>query len=96
METRTIPELLQVLLDNEDLFKGGLCVLTNTLYNRDIITVEEMDLLNGFLSESLPTATYSNNLLRYPTHRYCFPYGQWQPRKEWLQKQIEYSKNFES
>ena len=93
METRTIPELLQVLLDNEKIFIGGLCPMVVTLCVLEKISIAEMVMLRHFFIRNLPCKKYYA-----PNHDvplFCFPCGQWTPRKEWLEKQIEYSKNFE-
>lgn len=82
METRSIKELLQVLLDNEKYFKHGLCGMRMDMRVYGVIDLSESNVLNDFLIENLPAPNYGNY------YKYSFPYGQWPPRKEWLEQEI--------
>ena len=92
METRTIPELLQVLLDNEEYFLFGLCGLSRDLVMFGVISREEETYIYNFIKGNAP----NRYLLDGTQSAYNWEVGEWPPRKEWLEKQIEYSKNFES
>ena len=86
MKTRTIKELLQVLLDNEKYFKHGLCGMRMDMRVYGVIDSSESNVLKDFLIENLPCEKYYSP--KYIALAYSFPYGEWQPRKQWLEQEI--------
>ena len=86
METRTIKELLQVLLDNEDYFTSGLCALKARLVTRGIINHDEEIDIRIFLNKNLPKKKYSQ--WKNGPLLFSFQSGEWPPRKEWLEQEI--------
>jgi hypothetical protein len=85
---RTTKELLEVMLENIDSLHSGLCHLTYLLRAEyDIIEFSEYEFLGKFLEENLPVQKYTP-----PDsfdEMYSFPYGEKQPRIDWLKQQIE-------
>ena len=84
MKTRTIKELLQILLDNIDCIKIArykcLCALILYLYCIDKITWKEYILIYKYIKNNIPINAWN-------------PYG-WKPRlilprKKWLKEHIE-------
>lgn len=65
---RTKQELLQVYLDNENLFFTGLCQWTQMLYYDELITVEEASYLDTLIHKKRPLKT------RLQEHLYFLPY----------------------
>ena len=62
---RGIKELLQLLLDNIDLLKSGLCDLTNLLFIKSKISLQEQIRLLNYLRKNKPLFS----------KRYWFPVG---------------------
>lgn len=89
MEERSIKELLQLMLENKGLFVGGLCYFTRKLQMIGFITDLEYIKLNKWLELNLPERTYRFSQDMFFIPQYCFPHDEWQPRKEWLEQQIE-------
>lgn len=90
---RSIKELLQVMLDNFDLFfDSGLCRLTNKLLNENIITYEEEVVIIEFIRNNRPKRTWlspiTNPHLNPSSSGYFWGYGERLPRVQWLNKHI--------
>lgn len=77
--TRSVKTLLKLMLENQHLFKHGLCMWLSRLYQADIISSKEYDKVTWYLEANEP----ANN----PT--YWFEKGDIQPRIEWINKQLE-------
>lgn len=85
IKTRSIEELLQVLLENKTLFKEGLCKWIYKLYDNYIISYEERILLQKYLSENRPGRCFNLG----GTYKGFF----WKPhninpRIKWIKKHI--------
>lgn len=79
---RSDKELLQLLLDNKDIFQTGLCLLAGTLYCRCKISAKEMLRIPDYLRTNVSTYYKENG------YAYYWPIGEWEPREEWLKKEI--------
>lgn len=84
---RTTKELLQVMLDNIDMLESGLCYYVAALSRNSIISYSEYDHLIKYLDACLPDRKYRG--IYIDRLEYCFPYGEKEPRIEWLKQQIE-------
>lgn len=62
---RTIKELLELMLENKDLFKSGLCMWIHTLCISNIISVSEAYLLSTFITKNRKTPILSVQDLWY-------------------------------
>ena len=76
---RTIKELLQLMLDNQDYFIAGLCGLIFNVYSEGIISEKEYEIIKSYLNEKKPINA----------GRFWFTRGEIQPRIEWLEQQID-------
>lgn len=81
---RTEKELLQVLLDNMDLLKTGLCGLSLCLYLKDIIDDKEYELIETYIKEYAP----KRYLFEGIESDFNWEAGEKQPRIDWLNEQI--------
>jgi hypothetical protein len=54
MKERSIKELLQLMMDNQDLFYDGLCFWAYDLYLKKIISTSERNLLEDYISKNAP------------------------------------------
>lgn len=87
MKTRSIGELLQVLLDNKEYFDRGLCFFIIDLFYIYIINLEEKNILKDFIFNHRPRNEFTS---------YYWPYGEWPPRQRWLKYWINKLKKGES
>jgi hypothetical protein len=92
---RDIKTLLQLMLDNKQLFSTGLCGFTGTLRNNGIITTEELWYVDKYISSNVPTDSFlyklfSNKKVRESLNMrgYWYPCGWFYPRKRWIKKHI--------
>lgn len=92
MKTRTIKELLQVMLDNQDLFYNGLCGWCISLCKRDFINYQEHHVLNKFIIKNRITNTLSIQDFWYKQNKKSSFYWKWDkitPRIHWIKYQIK-------
>ena len=78
---RPLKKLLQIMLDNMNLLRTGLCWLSNCLVRDNIISLEEMRIILDFIGEH-PTEYYKTNL-------YYWPAGEKSPRIAFLKRHIK-------
>lgn len=79
---RSVKELLRVMLDNQKLFRDGLCSWVNYLRYSELITYEERLRLNYFINQNKPTIVSKYS-------RYWFPKGEIQPRLDWINYHLQ-------
>lgn len=80
MESRSIKQLLQILLDNKHLFNINLLLLVNSVFYCDIITPYEKWRLENYIYHHLPyKVEYTFNGIRC-----SFPPLEWKPREKWM------------
>ena len=85
---RSINELLQLLLNNINLFESGLCYLISDLYIKDIITISECAKLEYYVNINKPINF--NTLLHCMKDGYFYwKRGSKEPRIKWLKKHIK-------
>jgi len=82
---RSEKELLQVLLDNIDKLEYGLCLLIIILKENSLISEQEEEILNEFISNKAPERYHS---IRKYRMAYNWESGEKQPRIDWLNEQI--------
>jgi hypothetical protein len=84
---RTNKELLELMLENQQYFKSGLCWWIENMYRRGIITEAECDSLEYYLSQNKPITFYK--ILRMNTNSYWWRIGDIKPRIKWIEKHIK-------
>ena len=89
MEPRSIKELLQVMLANQDLFKTGLCNWSLQLEIWSIISEEEEMLLKDYIWENRPSKWSSVDAFKRRNDTYYWVCGDIQPRIKWIEKHIK-------
>ena len=86
---RTIKELLEIMLENKDMFPYGLCVWSQRLYNRDVISYNEYLSLKKYINENRPKWYSSFDALSHCFSVYYWEPGDIKPRIKWIQKHIK-------
>lgn len=89
---RTTKKLLQIMLDNTDCFKDGLCNWVSKLYFKDIITLEERRFLTKYISSNKPFLL--GNFYRFFSWLARCEAYYWEPHKikpriKWIKKHIK-------
>jgi hypothetical protein len=85
IENRAIKTLLQLMLDNQDLFKSGLCNWSDKLP----INYEEWRTLKKYIKENRPSMFSSTNAFLHCTDCYYWKIGDIKPRLKWINKHIQ-------
>jgi hypothetical protein len=88
MKERSIKELLQLMLDNQNLFKEGLCSWNNELYWSCLITRREHDILRNYIRYNRPSIFSSIKAFVSRNSGYYWECGDIKPRIKWLKKHI--------
>lgn len=91
---RSIKELLEVMLNNKDLFRSGLCQWNDHLCTQDIITWDERIILKNYIRSNRPpfydNLTIFGHVIRRddPITHYYWKLGKIEPRLKWIKKHI--------
>lgn len=85
---RTIKELLKVMLDNQKLFKNGLCTWNKMLYKNNIITFDEYFEVETFIRQNRPSAFSSIDAFKHSKDAFYWECGNITPRIKWINKHI--------
>ena len=88
---RTIKELLQLMLDNQEHFVSGLCSWAFYLCRHGKINNLELMLLDRYIKTNKPSKwssfdAFSNSLKKSDWY---WKYGNIKPRVEWINKHIK-------
>jgi hypothetical protein len=75
---RSNKELLQVFLDNVDLFETGLCRWIMRLKNEKIISVEEENYIDGLIEQEMG----------FSFMEFMWTKGEIKPRLNWLKEKL--------
>ena len=89
MKTRTIKELLQIMLANQTLFHVGLCYWAELLWENDVITFEEYRILLEYISSNRPHKYSSIEAYKWRNSSYFWESGNITPRIKWIKKHIK-------
>ena len=84
---RTIKELLELMLENKQFFKDGLCVWSESMYFKKIITPFEYRRLMDYIDSNKPT--FFENPRYYFSMSYYWKRGNINPRLKWIEKHIK-------
>ena len=86
---RTIKELLELMLENQQSFKTGLCYFALDLYYEDIITPSEYRILQNYIDSNKPTFFESPFYSFGIFGCYYWKKGNVNPRLKWIKKHIK-------
>lgn len=86
---RTIRELLQIMLDNQQLFKTGLCSWISLLEFEGLITSYEYWRLIYYINKNRPSRWSSIQAFINMGSKYYWPKGNIKSRIKWIKKHIE-------
>jgi len=86
--TRDLKELFELILENKEDFKTGLCLWVGTMYRNNKICVFEEDLLSEYIHNNRPK-NLRLFLLGKNYQGFYWKSGKIEPRIKWIQKQIK-------
>lgn len=91
METRSLKELLEIILDNQKYFSTGLCVWISDLTFNNIINKKEKTLILTYLRPYLPKYKYPFTYKNYLSNDLVFSWkpGNIKPRINFINKHIK-------
>lgn len=85
---RTIKELLQLMLDNKELFDVGLCFWVDSLETVQLINEEEYDELHHYIRRNRPSMFSSLDAFKHRNTAFYWERDDIKPRIKWLKKHI--------
>ncbi len=88
MGTRSIKELLQLMLNNVEHCDNGLCALRRKLFMLNLLNDRESILLNNYIIKNRPSKFSSINAFMYRNDNYYWEKTDITPRIKWLKKHI--------
>lgn len=86
---RTIKELLQIMLDNKDLFQRGLCGWAFRIHEHNIINNEELLELEDYIINNRPSKYSSISAFIHRDSLFYWSYDDISPRIKWIKKHIK-------
>lgn len=88
---RTIKELLEVMLENQQYFKNGLCTWVAILRFEELITTSESYQLHKYIDDnrSFILSSFDAFNERIKKSGYYWTRGNIKPRIKWIQKHIK-------
>lgn len=88
---RTIKELLELLLENKNLFETGLCFWSEMLYCRKLISCQECSLLIYYIKKNRPFIFSSMEVFKQhiSIEAYYWEIRNINPRIQWIHKHIK-------
>jgi hypothetical protein len=86
---RSVKELLEVLLKNQQHFTFGLCSWFRKLYFCDIISSEESILLDNYIKEHRPSKYSSIGAWKTRNSNWYWPTRKIAPRLKWINQHIK-------
>jgi hypothetical protein len=86
---RSIKELLELMLKNEQGFFSGLCSWVNYLYSSKIINLEEKLLLIRYIENNRPSKWSSFSAFKYRNTHFYWEWKNIKPRIKWIKKHIK-------
>jgi len=87
--SRPIKELLEITLENQQCFVGGLCGWLENLYRSNLIEFEEWDELQNYADNNKPSIYSSVDRFRHRNSDYWWKSGDITPRIKWIKKHIK-------
>ena len=84
---RTIKELLELMLENQQCFERGLCYWVSEMYSKSIIKPFEYIRLMDYICSNKPT--FFENPRYYFSMSYYWKKGNIKPRLKWIKKHIK-------
>ena len=89
VKSRSIKELLQVMLDNKNLFEYSLCYWSDHLLDKLIISKEESIILKQYILDNRPSKWSSWSAYINRNSNYYWKHGKIKYRTKWLNEQIK-------
>lgn len=86
---RSIKELLEILLENQNYFYAGLCGFVSGLQYSDKITWEERWLLLNYIRDNRPSKWSSFSAFKNRNSGYYWEEKDIKPRIKWIKKHIK-------
>ena len=86
-KSRTLSELLQVMLDNKSLFPLGLCHWNTKLHVANLITTAEYQYLDEYIENNRPKKV--SWWWKSSNRRYYWRPGKLYPRIKWIKHHIK-------
>jgi len=85
---RDVKTLLQLMLDNQHLFKDGLCKWGWNLFLNKHISWEEWFILHGYIQNNRPSKYSSINAFLNRKYDFYWTIDEIKPRIKWLKHHI--------
>jgi hypothetical protein len=88
---RNVKELLKVMLENQNLFKHGLCLWSKSICWEGLISINERNLLLDYIKKNKPSmfSSIDSFVQRITLEPYYWTVKDINQRVKWINEQIE-------
>ena len=87
MRNRTVAELLELMIENQDYFHQGLCVWARQMFHAELISSTENDILDAYIQANRPSAFSSWDAFKHRKKRFYWTMDDIHPRIKWINQQ---------
>jgi hypothetical protein len=87
--SRSIKELLEITLENQQYFTKGLCQWVKLLHIVQLINIEEHTMLANYIDDNTPSVYSSIDRFKHRNSDYWWKSGDIKPRIKWIKKHIK-------
>lgn len=87
MQNRSVAELLELMLENQDYFYNGLCIWARQMFHSKLISAAELDILADYIKANRPSVFSSWDAFKHRNRKYYWEMGNIHPRIEWINQQ---------
>ena len=84
MRNRTIAELLELMIENQDYFYQGLCVWARQMFHAKLMSSDECNILYDYIQANRPSAFSSWDAFKHRKKRFYWTIDEIHPRIEWI------------
>jgi hypothetical protein len=88
-KNRTIKELLQLMLDEQDLFGSGLCNWVDNIFYKSKMSFGEKEILTDYIKNNRPSMFSSIDALKCANTNFYWKMNNIKPRIKWINKHIQ-------
>lgn len=88
-KNRTIKELLQLMLDEQHLFRSGLCSWANDIFYKSKMSFGEKEILTDYIKNNRPSMFSSIDAFKNRKTSFYWKENNIEPRIKWINKHIK-------
>lgn len=89
-------EVFELMLNNQQYFKAGLCYWLDLLHSQGLINLEDRLVARRYVQNNRPSKFSSRDVFKYRNSLFYWEIGNIEPRIKWLNEHIQKLSNTSS